>query len=83
MFELPATGGVQPYFTFNTAKLLRYVSAWDYFILACEIIFCVFILYYIIEEIFEMFTHKWNYFKNIWNYLDMLVIVVSWAITLL
>lgn len=53
-FELPATGGVTPSYVVRPVKLIRYVSAFDYFILACEFIFCVFIVYYTIEEIIEV-----------------------------
>ena len=76
-FEFPATGGILPQANFRTVKLLRYVTARDYFILACEIIFCLFILYYIIEEVLEIKQHKWNHFRSVWNILDILVIVVS------
>src|SRR6218665_2004784 len=51
--EFPATGGVVPSWSIQTAKLLRYVSPTDYFVLACEVFFILFIVYYIIEEIIE------------------------------
>jgi len=54
--ELPATGGVVPSWNLRTVKLLRYVTPKDYFVLACEIIFVLFIVYYIIEEIIEVRT---------------------------
>ena len=75
-FEFPATGGILPSSSFRTVKLLRYVTAWDYFILACEIIFVGFIFYYIVEEALEMKKHKYNYFKSVWNLLDLTVICV-------
>jgi len=51
---LPATGGVVPSWNLRTVKLLRYVTPADYFVLACEIIFCLFIVYYCIEEAIEV-----------------------------
>ena len=51
--EYPATGGAFPSYTVRTVKLLRYVSAMDFFVLTCECIFCLFIVYYIVEEILE------------------------------
>lgn len=77
VFEFPATGGMIPSWSFRTVKLLRYVSTTDYFILACEIIFTVFILYYIVEEVLEIKTNRVAYFKSVWNVLDVLVIVIS------
>ncbi|KAL8186750.1 UNVERIFIED_CONTAM: Polycystic kidney disease 2-like 1 protein [Gekko kuhli] len=61
----------------RTVKLLRYVSTWDFFIVACEIIFCVFIFYYVVEEILELHIHRLRYFTSVWNILDIVVILLS------
>lgn len=76
-FEFPATGGVIPAAHFRTVKLLRYVTAWDYFIMACELIFVAFIFYYAVEEALEIKKHKIPYFFSIWNILDMVVLVIA------
>lgn len=75
--EFPATGGAIPSYQIRTVKLIRYISAWDYFILGCEMVFCLFILYYVVEEILELRIHKFSYFKSIWNILDIIVIMVG------
>ncbi|XP_048362000.1 polycystic kidney disease 2-like 1 protein isoform X2 [Sphaerodactylus townsendi] len=75
--EFPATGGAIPSWQIRTVKLLRYVSTWDFFIVACEIVFCVFIFYYVIEEILELHIHRLRYFTSIWNILDIVVILLS------
>ncbi|OXB75035.1 UNVERIFIED_CONTAM: hypothetical protein H355_001442 [Colinus virginianus] len=75
--EFPATGGAIPSWQIRTVKLIRYVSAWDFFIVACEIVFCVFIFYYVVEEILELRIHKLQYFTSIWNILDVVVILLS------
>ncbi|BFZ03163.1 hypothetical protein BsWGS_06202 [Bradybaena similaris] len=77
LVEFPATGGAIPSWTFRTVKLIRYVSAGDYFIMACEIIFCIFIFYYTVEEILEIKKLKLSYFKSFWNILDLMVILIS------
>lgn len=74
--EFPATGGAIPSYQIRTVKLIRYVTSWDYFVLGCEIVFCVFVLYYIVEEILEVRIHKCSYFTNIWNILDVVVLLV-------
>ncbi len=76
IMEFPATGGVIPTYSFRSVKLIRYVTVFDYFILACEGIFCVFVIYYIIEEIIEVMKHRLSYFKSFWNILDIIVILV-------
>ena len=62
---------------FRTLKLIRYVTNMDYFVLACEGIFVLFLLYYSIEEIIEIKKHKLQYFKSFWNILDIVVILMG------
>jgi hypothetical protein len=54
MFEFPAVGGLLTSSIFRTVKLIRYVDTFDYFVLVCEIIFVLLIIYYTIEEILEV-----------------------------
>ncbi|KAM9726878.1 polycystin-2-like protein 1 [Menidia menidia] len=75
--EFPATGGAIPSYQIRTVRLIRYITYWDYFILGCELLFCVFILYYIVEEILELRIHKFSYFNSIWNILDIVVILLA------
>ena len=58
-------------------QLLRYVTMMDYFVMACEIIFTFFIIYYLIEEIIEIKKHGLKYFKSVWNILDVIVVGIS------
>lgn len=74
--EFPATGGAIPSWQIRTVKLIRYVSNWDFFIVGCEITFCIFIFYYIVEEILELRIHGLCYLSSIWNILDLVVILV-------
>ncbi|KAL2083633.1 hypothetical protein ACEWY4_021406 [Coilia grayii] len=75
--EFPATGGAIPSYQIRTVKLIRYITTWDYFIIGCEMVFCVFILYYIVEEALELRIHKLSYFNSIWNILDVVVILLA------
>nr|XP_043901609.1 polycystic kidney disease 2-like 1 protein [Solea senegalensis] len=75
--EFPATGGAIPSYQIRTVKLIRYINYWDYFILGCEVVFCLFILYYVVEEFLELRIHKFSYFKSIWNILDIVVIMLA------
>lgn len=77
--EFPASGGAVPSKQFSTVKLIRYVSSMDYFVLACEILFVVFTLYYTVEEALEIRHYRWRYFKSIWNTLDVLIILISYV----
>ena len=76
-FEFPATGGVIPSQTVRTVRLLKYTEIEDYFLLATEIIFILYILYYIVEESLEIKTHGFSYFTNTANWMDLAVIGAS------
>ncbi|ELW70198.1 Polycystin-2 [Tupaia chinensis] len=77
LVEFPATGGVIPSWQFQPVKLIHYVTTFDFFLAACEIIFCFFILYYVVEEILEIRIHRLHYFRSFWNCLDVVIIVLS------
>uniref|UniRef100_UPI00398F7AA6 polycystin-2-like protein 1 n=1 Tax=Pristiophorus japonicus TaxID=55135 RepID=UPI00398F7AA6 len=77
LVEFPATGGAIPSSEFLTVKLLRYISNFDYFLAACEVIFCFFICYYIIQGALKLYTFRLSYFKNIWHCLDTLIVLLS------
>ncbi|XP_019902754.1 polycystic kidney disease 2-like 1 protein isoform X2 [Esox lucius] len=77
LVEFPATGGAITSYQIRTVKLIRYISTWDYFIMGCESVFCLFILYYIVEETLELRIHGFSYFSSIWNTLDVVVILLA------
>ncbi|KAF7249284.1 Polycystic kidney disease 2-like 2 protein [Varanus komodoensis] len=75
--EFPATGGVIPSWQFHSVKLFRYVKYYDYFLASCEVIFCLFIFTFIIQELIKMKKLKKDYFRDAWNWLDMLLLMLS------
>ncbi|KAF7252827.1 Polycystin-2 [Varanus komodoensis] len=77
--EFPPTGGLLTSWQFQPLKLIHYISPFDFFLAACEIVFCLFIIYYMVEEILEIHFHRLFYFRNLWNCLDVLIIVLSLA----
>ncbi|UJR37362.1 hypothetical protein I4U23_030070 [Adineta vaga] len=76
--EFPASGGAVSSKSFASVKLIRYVSTMDYFVLACEILFIIFTIYYTVEEGLEITRFKIHYFKTIWNVLDVLILLISY-----
>ena len=77
IFEFPATGGILPSNDIQIVKLLKYAGIGDYLLMATEGIFCLFIAYYCIEEIFEIAEHGFAYFAVVGNILDCIVIGTS------
>ncbi|KAF2897002.1 hypothetical protein ILUMI_09174 [Ignelater luminosus] len=79
VFEFPPTGGVLPSYSFQTVKLIRYVTSSDYFILACELLVLGFVIYYTVEEIREIFYFRWTYMTQFWNYIDLILLVLAYC----
>uniref|UniRef100_T1INT4 EF-hand domain-containing protein n=1 Tax=Strigamia maritima TaxID=126957 RepID=T1INT4_STRMM len=77
VMEMPPTGGVIPSSSLRTVRLIRYIDDFDYFVLGCEIMFCLFLVYYIIEEIVELMRMGCKYFKMFWTYIDLTAIILS------
>ncbi|KAM9694922.1 polycystin-2-like protein 2 isoform 2-T2 [Trichechus inunguis] len=74
--EFPATGGILTSWQFYSVKLLRYVSYYDYFIASCEITFCIFLIVFTTQEVKKMKEFKSAYFKSIWNWIELLLLVL-------
>nr|XP_012802957.2 polycystic kidney disease 2-like 2 protein isoform X3 [Jaculus jaculus] len=74
--EFPATGGIITSWQFYSVKLLRYVSYYDYFIASCEIIFCIFLFVFTIQELKKVNEFRSAYFKSIWNWLELLLLLL-------
>nr|KAF6481496.1 polycystin 2 like 2, transient receptor potential cation channel [Molossus molossus] len=74
--EFPATGGILTSWQFYSVKLLRYVSSYDYFIACCEITFFILFIVFTIQEGIKIKEFKSAYFKSIWNWLELLLLVL-------
>ncbi|XP_062852318.1 polycystin-2 [Trichomycterus rosablanca] len=77
LVEFPATGGAVTSWQFQTVRLMRYVSSWDHFVGLCEVVFCFFVLYYLVQEALEIQLHRLRYFRSLWNCLDVLIVTLS------
>ena len=77
--EFPATGGVIPSSEFRTVRLTNEEGIWGQVTVILEYLYMAMIVYYIIEEILEIRIHKIGYFKNFWNILDVVIIIMSLA----
>ena len=58
-------GGLIPSMDIEIVKLLKYNDGTDYILMAVEVLFALFVLYYLIEEGLEIKTHGMSYFLNV------------------
>lgn len=80
LFELPNFGGVAPRISVKTFKLYRYVTNADNIILGLEIVFCIMLMWYTIEELLEIRKSRSEYFTNAWNILDWINLIIFYVV---
>mmetsp|Transcript_18756 Transcript_18756/g.46699 ORF Transcript_18756/g.46699 Transcript_18756/m.46699 type:complete len:1062 (+) Transcript_18756:270-3455(+) len=80
LFEFPSFGGIVPKADVRTFRLYRYVTSHDNLIMGLEIIFCIMLLWYTIEELLEFRKNKMEYMSNAWNILDWINLVVFYVV---
>lgn len=80
--EFPATGGMFTSWQFRTLNLLENSSQAQIGLYICFIMFLFFIIYYLIEEFFEIKALGFiPYLQSSgWNYLDLFIILISIAL---
>lgn len=77
LFEQLPTGSLTPYPSILTLRLFRYVGGEMYFVLACEIVYLSFCLFFVFREI-KLFIKKGReHLKNPWSILEMVLTLLS------
>lgn len=77
IFEVPPTGGFIPSWNIHTTKVLKYVTAFDFFVFGLELGLIIFIIIYTFEEARELkFFGCSRYFIGFWNWIDVFILSV-------
>ncbi len=80
ILERHISGGIFPYGQVHTLRLYHYVGAEAFVTLVCEIIFVCVLCYIFTRELKEARSRGIkNYFKDPWNYFDILGLVFSFT----
>ncbi|NWX98428.1 PK1L2 protein, partial [Nothoprocta ornata] len=79
MFETNALGAFFTSAELQSIRLYPYTSSLHIFVIAAEVIYFFFILYYMVIQGKLMKTLKWRYFQSKWNLLELAIIVISWS----
>ncbi|XP_046290740.1 polycystin-1-like protein 2 isoform X1 [Marmota monax] len=76
------TSGLGTFFTHAALQSLRlypFTNGWHPFVVAAEIIYFIFLFYYMVVQGKLMRKQKWGYFCSKWNLLELAIILVSWS----
>ena len=80
LLEKQITGGIHPYGQLHSLRLYHYVGAEAFVTLVCEIIFVGVLCYIFMRELKEARSNGIKkYFKDPWNYFDILGLVFSFT----
>ncbi|KAI5608598.1 polycystic kidney disease protein 1-like 2, partial [Silurus asotus] len=79
MFENTAVGAFQYRSELQSVRLYQSTGGFHIFMMASEVIYFLFILYYMFQQGKLMKEHKWEYFKSKWNLLELVIIILSWS----
>ena len=75
-FELPPSGGVEPSFEVKTWNFYRYEQKRGRTLMGFEVVFLLFVVYFTIEEAYELWTKGWEGYKaDKWNIVDVVNLV--------
>ncbi|KAL9957104.1 hypothetical protein ACROYT_G038703 [Oculina patagonica] len=78
--EFPATGGVIPHTSIQTARLYDFTDNTMFLVLACESIFVMFILFFLYREVKHIYkTGIQAYLKEFWNCVELAIILFTFA----
>nr|XP_046201462.1 polycystic kidney disease protein 1-like 2 [Oncorhynchus gorbuscha] len=79
MLETTAVGAFQFRSELQSVRLYQSTGGLHIFVMASEVIYFLFILYYMYVQGKLMKLQKWDYFKTKWNLLELAIILLSWS----
>ncbi|XP_040537000.1 polycystic kidney disease protein 1-like 2 isoform X2 [Gallus gallus] len=79
MFETNALGAFFTSAELQSVRLYPYTNTLHIFVVAAEVIYFLFIVYYMMVQGKLMKALKWRYFHSKWNLLEMAIILISWS----
>ncbi|NWS67405.1 PK1L2 protein, partial [Crotophaga sulcirostris] len=79
MFETNSLGAFFTSAELQSVRLYPYTNSLHIFVVAAEVIYFLFIVYYMIVQGKLMKTLRWKYFHSKWNLLEIAIILISWS----
>ncbi|XP_041506459.1 polycystic kidney disease protein 1-like 2 [Microtus oregoni] len=77
--ENSALGTFFSHAALQSLRLYPFTDGWHPFVVAAELIYFIFLLYYMVVQGKLMRKQKWGYFCSKWNLLELAIILASWS----
>uniref|UniRef100_A0AAV2JYE4 Uncharacterized protein n=1 Tax=Knipowitschia caucasica TaxID=637954 RepID=A0AAV2JYE4_KNICA len=74
-----ATGAFSFHWQLQPVRLYPSTGGLHLFVMAAEIIYMLFVLYYMYKQVQKLRTQRFSYFSVRWNLLELSIIALSWA----
>ncbi|XP_034417690.1 polycystic kidney disease protein 1-like 2 [Cyclopterus lumpus] len=79
LLETTAVGAFQFHSELRSVRLYQSTGGLHIFVMAAEIMYLLFILYYMFLQGKLMQQQRWSYFRSKWNLLMLTIILLSWS----
>ncbi|XP_051552576.1 polycystic kidney disease protein 1-like 2 [Myxocyprinus asiaticus] len=79
ILESTAVGAFEFRSVVQSIRLYQSTGGFQSFLMASQAFYLLFIIYYMFLQAKQLKRHKWAYFKNKWNLLDLAIIILSWS----
>ncbi|CAH2324536.1 polycystic kidney disease 1-like 2 [Pelobates cultripes] len=79
IFETNALGAFFTHSELQSIRLYPFTDGLHIFVVAAEVIYYLFIIYYMVVQGKLMKEQKWGYFRSKWNLLELAIIIISWS----
>uniref|UniRef100_A0A8D0GTB2 Polycystin 1 like 2/pseudo n=1 Tax=Sphenodon punctatus TaxID=8508 RepID=A0A8D0GTB2_SPHPU len=79
MFETNSLGAFFTHVELQSVRLYPYTDGLHIFVVAAEVIYFLFVVYYMVAQGKLMRALKWKYFHSKWNLLETAIILISWS----
>ena len=81
--EMMNSGGFTTYYRFEPMNLLGTLDGLALFQLAIQILFVVFIVFFVIKEFRNFWKQRRTYFSEYWNWVELAIIVLSLVVVVM
>ncbi|XP_070543336.1 polycystin family receptor for egg jelly-like isoform X3 [Ptychodera flava] len=77
LFEYSSTGSVDASYEFLTSQFYKYMFFIDYFVLFCQCLYLIVMMYLILNEVLTLWHQGYKYFMSSWNYMNLMIVFLS------
>ncbi|KAM6177463.1 polycystin-1-like protein 2 [Erethizon dorsatum] len=77
--ETSGLGTFSSHAALHSLRLSPFTDGWHPFVVAAELLYFAFLLYYMVVQGQRVWKQKWGYFRSKWNLLEVAIILASWS----